>query len=178
MIFLFVCRIPKNLALFLEFSNSKIFRPLIASADSCSFLFLYIHLLSVFPLFFHLPCVCGCVQVCLRLGCAWVCVGLSGCEPVCTGVSRCAQVCTGMRECEWVWASVHGCAWVCVGMHGCAQMCVGVRGCVQVCAEVCGCLQVYMWDEFSEYLLETRVLTSADLKNILYKYYLYFRSSL
>ena len=30
------------------------------------------------------------------------------------------------------------------GMHGCAW--------------VCGC----MWDEFSEYLLETRVLTSAD----------------
>ena len=31
------------------------------------------------------------------------------------------------------------------GMHGCAW--------------VCGC----MWDEFSEYLLETRVLTSADI---------------
>ena len=34
----------------------------------------------------------------------------------------------------------------------------GGGGCVQVCMGVCG----YGWDEFSEYLLETRVLTSAD----------------
>ena len=34
----------------------------------------------------------------------------------------------------------------------------GGGGCVQVCMGVCG----YGWDEFSEYLLETRVLTSSD----------------
>ena len=117
MIFLFVCRIPKNLALFLEFSNSKIFSPLIASADSCSFLFLSIYLLSVFPLFFHLPCVCGCVQVCLRLG-------VRGFE----------WVCTGMRECDRVCTCVHGCAWVCMGVHRC------VYRFVQKCAGVCKCI--------------------------------------
>ena len=40
----------------------------------------------------------------------------------------------------------------------CAGVCAGVCGYVQVYAGMCGC----MWDEFSEYLLETRVLTSAD----------------
>ena len=34
----------------------------------------------------------------------------------------------------------------------------GEGGGVQVCTGKC----VYVWDEFSEYLLETRVLTSAD----------------
>ena len=51
---------------------------------------------------------------------------------------------------------------VCADVHGYVQVCLGVQGCAQVCAEVCGCLQVYVWDEYSEYLLETRVLTSAD----------------
>ena len=35
--------------------------------------------------------------------------------------------------------------------------------CVWKCAEVGGCLRVCVLDEFSEYLLETRVNTSADL---------------
>ena len=34
--------------------------------------------------------------------------------------------------------------------------------CVWKCAEVGGCLRVCVLDEFSEYLLETRVNTSAD----------------
>ena len=43
-------------------------------------------------------------------------------------------------------AGMHRCAWVWVGALECAR--VGARGCV--------------WEEFSEYLLETWVLTSAD----------------
>ena len=42
---------------------------------------------------------------------------------------------------------------------------MGVCGYVRVCADVlvvCGDVHGYVWDEFSEYLLETRVLTSAD----------------
>ena len=61
---------------------------------------------------------------------------------------------------------VCSCVQVCGGMRGCRQVCVGVRGCahgfVQKCVEVRGCLQVYVWDEFSEYLLENRVPTSVD----------------
>ena len=41
-------------------------------------------------------------------------------------------------------------------------MWAGVHWCVQVCVKVCGCLRVCAWDEFSEYLLENRVPTSAD----------------
>ena len=42
--------------------------------------------------------------------------------------------------------------------------CAGVCGRVQVYAGVHGCAEVWVgvWDEFSEYLLETRFLTSAD----------------
>ena len=42
--------------------------------------------------------------------------------------------------------------WVCAGMHGC----------VWKSAEVHECLRVCVLDEFSEYLLETRVNASAD----------------
>ena len=38
----------------------------------------------------------------------------------------------------------------------------GVHKCELVCVKVCGCLRVCAWDEFSEYLLENRVPTSAD----------------
>ena len=51
---------------------------------------------------------------------------------------------------RYVW----GCAWVCAGMCGC----VWVRMCMVVRGDVHG----YVWDEFSEYLLENRVPTSAD----------------
>ena len=40
------------------------------------------------------------------------------------------------------------CVGVCAGVHGCVRVCVGMQVCV--------------WDDFSEYLLETRVNTSAD----------------
>ena len=59
----------------------------------------------------------------------------------------------------------YGCARVCAGMQGCAWVCAGVRsvgGCAQVFVKVSGCLRVCAWDEFSEYLLENRVPTSAD----------------
>ena len=58
------------------------------------------------------------------------------------------------------------CGYVCV--CGYARVCVGMRRCGRVgigvhkCALVCGCLRVCVWDEFSEYLLENRVPTSAD----------------
>ena len=48
--------------------------------------------------------------------------------------------------------------------QGCAvgQVYVSVHWCAQVCVEVRGCLRVCVLDEFSEYLLETRVNTSVD----------------
>ena len=52
------------------------------------------------------------------------------------GVVGCAQVCFGMCGCVWV--AVFKCMWVQMGVHQC------------------------VWNEFSEYLLEKRVLTSAD----------------
>ena len=59
---------------------------------------------------------------------------------VCRYVCVCgyARVCVGMRRCGWVGIGVHKCALVCGGLRVCA------------------------WDEFSEYLLENRVPTSAD----------------
>ena len=50
---------------------------------------------------------------------------------------------------------------VCGYVQGCTVW-AGVRKCALVCIEVHRCLRVYVWDEFSEYLLETIVLTSAD----------------
>ena len=68
-------------------------------------------------------------------GCAWVCM-------VCTGMHGYTQVCASVHTCTWVGAGVHVCVWK--------------------FAEVRGCLRVCVLDEFSEYLLETRVNTSAD----------------
>ena len=61
---------------------------------------------------------------------------MGGCAQVYAGVRGCAG--EGMRRCAWVWEWAEG------GLHGCAWVCA------------------YVWDEFSEFLLETRVLTSAD----------------
>ena len=50
-------------------------------------------------------------------------------------------------------------------MHGCARVCTGAQGCARVCKGVhMGMHGMHrcVWDEFSEYLLETRVLTSSD----------------
>ena len=59
-----------------------------------------------------------------------------------------------------MWEGVHGYAGVCAGVRGCARVCAGVHGCAQVCTGVCG--YVWVWDVFSEFLLENRVPTSAD----------------
>ena len=45
-----------------------------------------------------------------------------------------------------------------MGVYGYVRVCAGVRSCAWGCVDV----HRYVWDEFSEYLLETRVLTSAD----------------
>ena len=57
-----------------------------------------------------------------------------------------------------MWVSV----WV--GVHGYA----GMNGYAWVCAGMCGCV----WDEFSEYWLETWVLTSADFN--MYPIWIFF----
>ena len=48
----------------------------------------------------------------------------------------------------------------------CTGVCVGVRENL-FCKSVCRCMWVGLgvWDEFSEYLLETRVLISADFNS-------------
>ena len=57
---------------------------------------------------------------------------------------------------------------VCVGGFRYMRVCMGGPGCVWKCTHVCGYTWVCIgkgncvWDEFSEYLLETRFLTSAD----------------
>ena len=58
-------------------------------------------------------------------------------------------VCTDVRGCVWVY-TVHGCVQVYVGIHGC------------------------FWDEFSEYLLETKVLTSADFNTYPIRFFFFF----
>ena len=84
------------------------------------------------------------------------------------------RVCAGVRgytqlyihvTCIWVGAGGRGCTYMYVGVCLCAQVCAvcaGVHGCVWKSAEVRGCLPVSVLDEFSEYLLETRVNTSAE----------------
>ena len=136
MIFLFVCRIAKNLALFLEFSNSRTFSPLIASADYCYFLFLSICLSLCFSIY-HTGSIRG--RTSNRITYPYT-------RPPLPGIHKLIQA-----------APSNG-----AGMRWCARVCAGVRGCARVIAGLCGSLQVYVCDEFSEYLLETRVLTSAD----------------
>ena len=46
----------------------------------------------------------------------------------------------------------------CAGVYKCSLLCAAMPGCKQVSICVCVCV----WDEFSEYLLETRFLTSAN----------------
>ena len=69
-------------------------------------------------------------------------MGMRSYLKLCAGV-QCARVCAGMRRCERV------CVVVCRSAQ-CAQVCVDMCG-VQECAQVC-----------VGYLLETRVLKSAD----------------
>ena len=85
----------------------------------------------------------------VRWGCARVCMDARGWVRVCVGMQGCAQVYAGVR-------SVGGCAQVCASVHWCAMVCTGVCRSAWVSASVC------VWDDFSEYLLENRVPTSAD----------------
>ena len=73
------------------------------------------------------------------------------------GVYRCAQMCQAVCGCVPGYAQVYsGCVRVCAVVLRCRWMCVrwcawaGVRG------------YVHVWDDFSEFLPETRVLTSVD----------------
>ena len=81
-----------------------------------------------------------------------------------------------------MWEGVHGYAGVCTGVRGCAQVCAGVRGCARVCAGVRGCAQVctgvrgyaWVWDVFSEFLLENRFPTSADFNTFPIRIFLFY----
>ena len=77
---------------------------------------------------------------------------------VCIGVCRCALVCMGVCGYVWVSIGVQGYALVCTGVLWCAGVCGGMFRCMRICMGVHGCV----WDVFSEYHLETRVLTSAN----------------
>ena len=77
---------------------------------------------------------------------------------VCAGVHGCVRVCVSVRRYVRVWTGMHGYVWVCVGVRRCVRVCTGVRWCVHGYAWVYACV----WDEFSEFLLENRVPTSAD----------------
>ena len=71
---------------------------------------------------------------------------------MCAGVRGCSQACVGVFSCIWVRMGVHEFAVVrqwCVGVHGYMWVYAGVPGCAWVCLGAC------VWDEFSEYLLET-----------------------
>ena len=74
------------------------------------------------------------------MGMCGVCASVCGCVGVCESVVRCGRECMGVRRC----------ARVCTGVRGCARVCTGVRG------------YAWVWDVFSEFLLENRVPTSAD----------------
>ena len=116
--------------------------------------------------------MCG---VCVGMhGCVWVCTGVCGCARVCAGVRMCARVCTGVHKCVQVYIHVRGWVMVCVGVHTRTWVGVGVHVCVWKFAEVRGCLRVCVLDEFSEYLLETGVNTSADFNT--YPIRIFFRS--
>ena len=73
---------------------------------------------------------------------------------VCASVCGCARVCGGVHECAGV------CVSVCMGVLGCVQVWEGVHGYARVCTGVRG--YAWVWDVFSEFLLENRVPTSAD----------------
>ena len=73
---------------------------------------------------------------------------------VCASLCGCAGVCGSVRGCAGV------CAWMCAGVCRCGRECMGMRGCARVCTGVRG--YAWVWDAFSEFLLENRVPTSAD----------------
>ena len=75
---------------------------------------------------------------------------------MCAGVPRGARVCASVSGYVCVCAGMQGCVWVCAGVRNAGRcVYVGVHKC-ELAFRVCG------WDEFSEYLLENRIPTSAD----------------
>ena len=102
-----------------------------------------------------------------------MCSGVHECVQVCATVHGYARVCVGKRECAWVCPGVCGCGRVFAGVRRCVRVCTGVRWCVRGYAWVYACV----WDEFSEFLLENRVPTSADFNTypirIFYYTYVY-----
>ena len=103
----------------------RLFSLLIASADSCSFFFLFSFFFLRFSIYSNLMWF---IKFRPLAGMCGVCVSVCGCVRGYACVHECVQVCDGVCRCVWECAGVHGC----------------------------------MWDEFSEYLLETWVLTSED----------------
>ena len=100
-----------------------------------------------------------------------VCAGVHGCAWVGAGVRGYARVCAGIRRSAQ-------CGRMCTGVRKCALVCNGVHWCALVCAEVRGCLRVCVWDDFSEYLLENRVPTSADFNTYPIRILLFFLCNL
>ena len=80
----------------------RVFSPLIASADSCSFFFLSSS--SSYAFFVLGLFICSFISfIKLRayvgmFKCAWVCAGVHRCARVCMGVRGCVHVCTGVRK--------------------------------------------------------------------------------
>ena len=103
------------------------------------------------------------------LGCARVCASECGCARVCAGVSGWAWVCVQHAQ---VCIGIGGCGLV---RGGCGQVRVGVCGYGWVWADVGGCAWVCkcVWDEFSEFLPENRVPTSADFNTYPIQIFLY-----
>ena len=97
--------------------------------------------------------LCQCLNLTLPLAC-WQMAQMTQITQMCASDRNCALVCAGVRRWAWVCTGVRVYTSVCC----CAQLYLGVSKCAQVCMCVCGCV----WDEFSEYLLETRFLTSAN----------------
>ena len=115
-----------------------------------------------FQILSHYPYVCVCVMIMYLL--IWVFnsilklsrrVCLSKYVQVCADV-HCALVCVSVHNCVRVWLGV--CAQVCASVCRCAWICADLRECAHICGDMHGCV----WDEFSEYLLETRFLTLAN----------------
>ena len=97
--------------------------------------------------------LCQCLNLTLPLAC-WQMAQMTQITQMCSGDRKCALVCAGVRRCARVCTGVR----VYTSVRCCARLYLGVSKCAQVCMCVCECV----WDEFSEYLLETRFLTSAN----------------
>ena len=78
-------------------------------------------------------------------GCAWVCT-----DEMCGHAWVCASV-AGVRGYVWSYSGVFKYVWVCSAWE-----------CTDISTDISTDIRRCMWDEFSEYLPETRVLISVD----------------